>query len=296
MVGVVRIGRAPGATGASRRRDREGRGTPRLPCVTPEQLSTRIGALAGRRVRVRPDPSRPPHRWVADLRGSVRSAAEITAALDDLEVTADGDRLIVTLDEAHLVTALERAAAVAGPAWDEPARDHLLTLTRDGAEQVSYAALAESVGAIATRWAVLRSSDGRQIDCACADLATLTPRNPVFSLLLAVTRSAQQPTGDADVVAALTAEWPLVVADAERTGRTRSLALHLEALADAAGSWWEMQQPAGHEAPAGSQSPEGGSPVSGPFAAWTGERLARASRIVLVAGLSAAGIEAPTRI
>lgn len=257
---------------------------PRLLRVTLEQLAARIGALAGRDVRLRPDLSSPPHRWVATVRGGLLPAETIAAELSEPGVRAVGDELVVTLDDEQVDVELDCAAGVSGVEPVTPRDDRPLTLTRDGGRKATFAELAAEVGYVSAGWAVLRSSDGHQIDCASNDLAGLTPRNPVFPLLLAVSRLTRGlPDGiGAGAVAAATAEWSFVVADARRTGRTRPLALHLEGHAAAVCSW--------------SESPNPGEPSTPAFGAWTGERLARTSRIVLVAGLSVAGIDAPTRI
>ncbi|WP_018156613.1 hypothetical protein [Demetria terragena] len=257
--------------------------------MTPEEMAAQIGARVGRDVRPRPDLHAAPWRWLVPVAGSQMAAS--VAAAEVSGAAADGDRVVVTLTDANVREAVERAAQVPFDRTDGAlertigpieGRGRALVLTRDGRREVSYAALAEEVGVDAARWAVLRMSDSHQIDCAASDLATLTLRNPIFPVLLAVSRletfgGGSDPGG---VVAALTAEWPLVVADTRRTGRTRPLALHVEALAGAVLDWWERGQ--------------GG--LDATLVPWTGERLARAARIVLRAGLAVADVRAPARI
>ncbi|MDF8265107.1 hypothetical protein [Luteipulveratus flavus] len=257
--------------------------------MTPYRLGAALSAVLGAPVRIRPDLGQAPVRWTTTVLRDhrVRDAGgvdRLRAMATDLPgVTVDAEDLL-TFDvdpagvEAMLAEPLSDTDVAAAGALARDLRDpsRPWLLTRDG-RRSTYDDLAALVGDAAARWASARSAGSARVDVAVDDLASATPQNPSFAVLLAHDRLARgrAPISSGRLVA-LVGEAPMALADTVRTGRTRPWVRHVEAVAT------EVLSPR-PDPPAATVT-------------WTATRAREAARIVLATGLQTVGVPAPAQI
>lgn len=267
--------------------------------MDPQRLGALLATRLAAPVRLRPDRAHAPYRWTTTalrdhaVRAPTAVQAARAASLEVPGVRIGDDAVLTLVIEPGEVTAL--LATRPCPADLQTARVLLdpdrwtdglsVRLTRDGTT-MPYADLAARVGDAAARWALARSSDGTRVDVPRAVLSSAGLANPVLPVQLARARLAGMPPDLAELpggglLLALVAEWPVVVAEAARSGRSRPLVLQLEAVADAALAW--LERPPGALGGAGSDP-------------WTAAQLAGAAGSVLGTGLRLAGIPVPRQI
>lgn len=235
--------------------------------MTPEELSVQLQRVTGHPCPVWP--ARTPTTWVAD---PVDGRFPLPELASELGLDTDGERLLLRLDDAEVDRGL---AAVAAGVTHPPAPEEVdpgsavCWAVRQQGAPASRRDLSRAVGAPTAAWALWRAGPAG-IDVPPAALRTLGEQNPLVAVLRARDRVQRMPVMFDDRLAGLVLQWPMVARAAAASGRTRPAALHVEQVAAAVLA----------SVPGGRTTP----------------RLGEATRIVLQAGLDAAGVHAPDRI